>query len=63
MDVTSSMNLFQKIGFVLLCLSSSFFYFGHKNVSESYSHFRSHGCSMSLDVIFSIEFGTSFLVE
>ena len=38
-----------------------FFYFGHKYVSKSYGHFRPHGCSMSLEVIFSIELERVFL--
>ena len=38
-----------------------FFYFGHKNISESYRHFRTHGGSMSLEVTFSIELQRVFL--
>ena len=36
-DMTSSINLF---------------YFGHEDVSKGYGHFRAHGCSMGLIIIF-----------
>ena len=53
-DMTSSINLFQKMGLIGLntALSEYFlFYFGHEDVSKGYGHFRAHGCSMGLKII------------
>ena len=32
-----------------------FFYFGHEDVSKGYGHFRAHGCSMGLKIIFLVK--------
>ena len=51
-------NFFHKMG-VVFCLSVFLFIFArHEYVSKGSTHFRTHSCSIGLEII-----GTSFLVE
>ena len=54
-DMTSSINLFQKMGLNAALSEYFFFYFGHEDVSKGYGHFRAHGCSMGLKIIFLVK--------
>ena len=43
-------------------LSECFFFnFGHEDVSKGYGHFRAHGCSMGLEIIFPVKLKRVFL--
>ena len=37
-----------------------FFYFGHEDVSKGFGHFRDHGCSMGLKIIFLVKLERAF---
>ena len=54
-DMASSINLFQKMGLMLLCLSISFSFLAMKMLDKGYGHFRAHGCSMGLKIIFLVK--------
>ena len=53
--MTSSINLFQKMGLTLLCLSISFSILAMTMLAKAYGHFRAHGCSMGLKIIFLVK--------
>ena len=54
-DMTSS-KIFSKDWLGAACPSISLiFYFGHEDVSKGCDHFRAHGCSMGLKMIFPVK--------
>ena len=60
-DVPTERISFPKSLFCGALSEYSFFCSGHKYVSKSHGHFRPNGCSVNLEVIFSIELERVFL--
>ena len=54
-DMTSSIKPFPKDALNAALSEYLFFYFGHEDVSKGYGHFRAHGCSMDLNIIFLVK--------
>ena len=59
-NMTSSINLFPKDGLNGALSEYFFFYFDHEDVSKGYGHFRAHGCSMVLKIIFLVKLERDF---